>query len=646
MGAVQYYTTLQGWTRQAGFAFAHKEWHRIDIIITDISGQSGGASYYMDGQLINPTPIDCAPADGFKSFGLFCNTPTGLTSTGDYCLMDNLSVTRTFTGDGLQLHAIGADRVALQDGSLELRLSERVDPSLLTEENIVIYNESTGLRVLNFNLSDVHDSGFRVNFQGEIDAGRCAIQLSDSIVGEITQNPVRTDVQFRTEAEVEHVETAFADFDFNTYTQTDGSLPRGFQNLENAAYYAQSVSGRSGESGDHALGFIDSQISRQQTRFVYAFDDSISAGAAYNVTFDVFSENTYWYLYLLEDGDLDTGNGDYKNNIAIASANNAGRLGYAPERSGTRVTALGDDAVAAPGEWHSISLQVVPQTDGSTQYGVAVDDGPTVWVDTNRAFASSATHGFGLGYIAFEEASRLYFDNVKIMTDMEVVYPDIEGIFLYSFDGSMVDGSSVTSMIQRGVVEFNTLVDEQSAFSAVTVYENDVPMDCGYTLEDADGRSRLVLTFPELLTPDQTWRIEASPGIASRYASGIVSSLPFSMTFSTIDDAGIRVFAQDFNEDETVWYTSFAKNSSAKTGYTIAVCGYQYVDRVIDGEVRSVPEMTHIRLVPVLLLEDDKGIFHFELDADFAEQCDEIKTYLWGYPDLGQVETASDGTVL
>jgi len=647
---LQYYTSMQGWTLQpTDIKYTHREWHRFDLVFSSLGTGSANAVYYVDGKQVNATPVPCSTVKGFKTFSVFSgNNLSGIVGD-DFCLVDNVEVRHWIGETGLRMLIDQDKRVAFHNGELDVRLSEPVDVSLITKENISITNQATGEQIKEFSISDIRQDRFKIRFDEELfPGGRYSVVFVQTVVGSIFKKPMLSAVEFRTQHKTTVRDVNIVDIDFNDYETDDATkrLPNGFVNLEKAEYIPSAVEGKDGNS-DVAFGFVNAPQSSRQTRFLYELD-GISGGTPYTVSFDVYSNNADWYLYLLEEGDFDIGKTGYDKNVAIAFTSSTGEIKYAEGRSSDASETVSDELVVASGQWHTINLYVDPKNDGTTDYTVSVDGGKPYTVNVARSFMTNVTKGFGVGYMARAERSDIYFDNIKITVKMEVIYPEADSVTMYYADGTVAVGNTVSSIINKIVIGFNTLVEQSTAEKYVALYnKNGTRYHCQYSLDNSNNVSVLTLEFPQLLEPDENWVLSVAPGIKSYFSDSVESELSFELRFSTRNDAGIRVFGQQF--DGSVYNISFIKNNNDTAQYIIAVCGYNKVTRSIKQNDKEVLELDHVVYQLVEFDGDDRGVYHYSLPVDFKDdysQTDKyLKTYLWKYPDLTKVNILTDGTI-
>ena len=621
--------------------YTPEEWHRIDIVTTELSSTSPSLQYYLDGVLVNQETISIPANSLMKSFGLRADPNTGQTVEENDCiLLDNVRVERYFGERSLTASAL-TEAVALQDGVLNVNLSEPVDPSRLTKSNVRITHMASGNSVDNFSIENASNGGFTVRFDGAIEAGRYQLMLQSGVVGDIFKSPMATPLIFRTEDAVKVVTSTFADEDFDDYTAADGALPPGFVNLEGASFTPRSLSGADGTDDDHAFGFENEAAARTVTRFMYRFGTPVLSGSPFDVEFDVYAQNAYWYLYLGEEGDFDAGNTDYNQNVAIATANSAGLIRYADSRSSIASGDIDSALTAPPGQWNHVRLSVIPNDSGSV-YRVSVNGGTEYEVTTQRRF-EGGVYGFGLGYIALSAGCDVRFDNVKIEGTMNIIYPMVNTAAVYACDGSEIAAAgAATSLISHAVLEYNTRVDTETAKARIALRNRSgSAVGCEYLFEEMNDRTYVTLRFPALLDPGEQYTLTADAGVASAFDSEVTATDPFSLSFVTEDTADFKLFGEQLDTENGQYTISFAKNNDAEGRFYVAVCAVETVTRSIDGVETEVEQLKGIRYVPVDISAEDRGIFTYSVDAPFIAEEADIRTYIWNWPSLTKVLTDS-----
>lgn len=636
--------SMIGWNAQTSdLEIVAGKWYRFDMITTEISAEDACADYYLDGVRINQSPVYFAQSLGFKSLAFRCEGG----NNGDVMLLDDVRVSRFFGEEGITGSIQGNKQVSLENGSLNIVLSENVDVEMLISENIKITNITAGCAVTDFIVSDVKENSFTIQFTGTLMPGIYNLILDEDIRGGVLNTHMIKPVEFRTEYQTEEIRRTYMSVNFDDYTgmteqgaqmqnkvEDNSTLPQGFRNIGCLSQtYAVSAVGRSGLAEDRALGFENPPSSRTAARFIYEFQEAVPALCTYEVSFDIKQENMYWYMYLLEPGDNDAGNVGYTENTALASENSAGNLYYAAERTEYRIIKI-NDLIVSPKEWHSVKLRVEPRLDGPAIYTIAVDGGEGRSFRVNRDFDVNATIGIGFGYIPVRnEDGSLYIDNVKVYSDMQVLYPEVEQISYINYDGTALnEQDSMSTLMHKIYVDFNTAVDAESARDKIRLTGTGTELAYNIEFEAIEGRTRAVLTLTNLLEKGERYQINVADGILSKFSSEIGSQVGMTKEFTTRRDTAFRLFENSVDEVTQKYRGKLVKNNGAEGKFTIAVAGYRNVIKIIDGENIAVPELVGIQYVPIEVEKDTKGILEIELDLAFGVQCDVYKTYFWTYP--------------
>jgi|GEM_PF-1765262 len=645
--------SMMGWDyRIANINYDALQWHRIDIVTTEISDSKANANYYIDGQLINEYPVYFSSSKGFKSFALRCESLSD-SSAPDYVLVDNLSVTRYYGEKGIEGKVIGSDRVPLENAEIEIKLSENINPDMLIPNNIKITNTVSGEEITDFDVVEASANRFKIKFNQKLKSGVHTLMLSSNIRGGVLNSCMLKPVEFRTEYLYEYKYTEFANIDFNDYTympnsstmpedEDNSTLPHGWRNIGRLEQtYAQSVPGRSGEEKDFALGFVNPAESGVQSRFVYEFPIEIPPETEYSVEFDLLYENMYWYTYLLEPGDVNPDNPNNAQNIAIASTNAEGNIFYAKTRTTSQVTKT--DLTVSANEWHTIKLRVIPKSgsvSSVTSYAISVDGGEEYVVDTERVFGTNPTVGIGFGYVpAKDKNGKMYIDNVKVSGNLKFLYPEVDKISFVNYDGKeLAAQDEMTSTLYRIIVDFNTVITEESVKRCIKVRQGGKDLNYDYDIESNNGNTTVVIKFDKLLEPSEKYTLNISEDVSSWYSPDVKSIVSYTKSFTSKNDATFKMYENDIEENPSgkIYKVKFVKNNDAVGMYTIAVAGYKTVMRVMDGQEKQMEELTGIKYIPFVVNAESKGVFEYELEIDFNSEY--IRTYLWNYPTLYKIE--------
>ncbi len=214
-----------------------------------------------------------------------------------------------------------------------------------------------------------------------------------------------------------------------------------------------------------------------------------------------------------------------------------------------------------------------------------------------------------------------------------VVRPQTEGITLYDYEGNVISGAILTSMISRAEVTFNTLVNEASAVANVLLKKNGEAVDCTKTLADADGKSTLTLTFDKLLDggADYSIGIDAENGVGDRAYPQVATNEAFAVSFKTNSDEAVLMFAQSFSGGK--YSFKVAKNTKTNSDMTVSLCEYEDKACTVNGEAKTLPMLKNVAYKAIELSETDGGITTYEISAAFYN-ADTTKIFVWSYPKL------------
>ncbi len=648
--------SMIGWNAQTSDkAIEVQKQYRMDIITTEIGSSDASANYYLDGQLINESPVYFSQSKGFKALAFRCEGENDSSTM----LLDNVRVKRFFGEEGITGTVKGSSQIPRENGELEIALSEQVDPALLIPANITVTNRATGENVGGFDVISASADGFKIKFTETLKSGTYELMLSDSVRGGVLNSKMTTPVEFRTEYRTErkHVEYLRLDFDDYTYEpdeenppsaegEDNSTLPAGFRNigcLENT--YARSVAGRSGEDTDHALGFVNPPSSRSQARFIYTFADAVAPLSEYEISFDVKYDNMYWYMYLLDPGDDDANTAGYKENTAIAAINSGGNLYYAEQRTASKLKKISELTVPK-NEWHTVKLKVVPQLGTGAEYKISVDGGTEYSFAVSRRFDINPTVGVGFGYLPTGDRNgELNIDNVSVSSTMEVLYPETESISFVNYDDTEIAGASVfTTLLKEIRIDFNTAVDEESAKSKIA-FSGGENLKYDTTFETVNGKTRAIVHLPQLLEKAEKYTLSVSDGIASKFSGDVVSEVPITKTFTTKRDLAFRIFENELDTRGKTYTIKIVKNTDAAGKYTVAAVGYKNAEKIIGGAAVTVPQMVGINYKPLDITSETKGIIEVNLSTDFGTDCVSYKTFLWTYPQLHNVYPGENNSI-
>lgn len=202
-----------------GETFDFTQWHRFDIITTDLSKSDATIAYYIDGVPVLDSPLGVSNTKGIKGLWFYITHNPELGDcydNRDYMMIDNLSVERYYDEAGLRGTVEGSGKVAISGGELTVRLSERVNPDLLTPGNITISGGLSDKRVTDFTVEPINDTfgdlydgtvqKFKIHFNGELEMGHYSLSLGSSVTGTSLKKKMVTPVSFRTDSKTVNVD--------------------------------------------------------------------------------------------------------------------------------------------------------------------------------------------------------------------------------------------------------------------------------------------------------------------------------------------------------------------------------------------------------------------------------------------------------
>ena len=625
-----------------------KEWHRFDIITTDMSLSGATIDYYMDGKKINKDKITFTYSKGFKGFAVRVTPSTG----SGYVLLDDVRVRRSFSETGIEGQLAGSSRVKRESPELDIILSEGVDSALLEKENMNITNALNGTEITDFDILEKTKYSVKIKINGSLSSGVYNFNLSSAVTGDISGLGMLKPVEFRTEYKSAEIDMTFMNEDFSGYISTAENpvMPSNwFASEETAVSEAVSSEGKDGAE-DTAFGVFNISATREKKSFVFPFETPISDGREYEVSFDIFADNICWFLGLAENGDIENNAAGFKFEdanaaIGMTSPNN-GRIKYAKGRSGN-VSSTVDNALTAPtGQWNNVKLRVVPVSGNASKYYISVNSGDEYEVENQRAFALNKTVGISIGYVPTKDGDNaLYVDNIKVSARVSTFYPEIDGIKFLLYDGSELNlNGYVNPAMSEIVIKFNTLVKEDGISDFVKLYEADSEKSYDYRLETENGASVLKINTSGIIQPSQRYVLDISSGIESAYSSEVFSEIGESKEFFTKMSYLFNLFENSFNETEGEYTVKLVKNNNSSKKMTVAIAVYENIEKNINGEQITFKKLKEFKYIPVVIKEEEAGIFEFFCKADNAAGTDICaKAFLTEYPGLLPLEYDSSG---
>ena len=641
-----YYTSPMAWTKKDLINnFTSTEWHHFDIVTGDITSNRAMMSYYVDGEFLQEQSWSIS-----KGFYTMSFRGGDAKNSNGALLVDNLSINHFYGDEELTISQIGSNKVELNDGYIDIAVSEKVDKELLTKENIKLKDVTHNEEINNFEITNVTNNRFTINFNGEIMPGKYSIMLDSKITGLVSKSPQKNAFEFKTSYKYESVFSEFYNDNFNDYTASDGTLPNGFINydgVDSDNTYSKSLPGYSQEENDFSFGFENMPVSRTQTRFLNKFSQQILKNSAFEIEFDAYSLGTSWYMYIPFSGDFNVENADYKQNTLLMQKSN-GSIWYSTDR---RVTPNQNFATYDTGVWRHYYIKIEPDIiNGSTHLKIVID-GDEYNVDTSAEFCEKNTAGIGFGYRGESSSdAMLKFDNVKVSSLMQRPYPDVEAVSCYDYDGNAIEDLSVgvSTHIEKAVVDFNTNVKDTAADMIYVLKNgNSLPVNIHITSNDTTGKSNAEIYFDGELDELSEYEIVVPKGILSLYSDELLSLFDYSFAFTTNRDNSVKVFDNGYEGSEAS--ITFSKNTDTSVKYIYAVCEYKSSPDNVD-----IMELINYKSKLIILSENDTGIFKYTVPfsvnyiPDLTGEVSvkhQIKTYLWEYPSLNKVTVDNSGVI-
>lgn len=627
---LSYYTGMTNWEKKVFSSnFSSTEWHHYDIIADGITEKGSTVKEYVDGELVYKWH-SFTGTNGI--FDIVFRVETGNTpapSDDARFYIDNLMV-RSYSKDtALAAIAADGDRINSSDAVIRVRLSEKVDKNLLTDKNILV---SASGSLPAYTVKNVTDMGFDIDFTGSIPYGKYTVSLDPSVQGKLTGTSLKYPLEVKTEERWADADVDFANFNFNSYKEA-GKLPDGFVGIDtnDNPFAAPAINS---SASDYALSFKGFEgSSRSRTSMFVPFGASPQLGAEYSIEFDVKSKDMRWYLYIPEEGEIQN---NTTSNVALAADEN-GALKYAKSKSTNATDNIGSGVNLSADAWHTIKINVVPDTkQQKTAYKLTVDGVDEYVLETSRNLHSVLAEGIGFGYQQRSADAELYLDNVKVSGKANVKYPEVEYIKLFDANGNEAptDGT-VTTLINKAVIKFNSYV-AKNCTDKIKLYLDSNETEYDYEMITNDDKSNsVVIKFDNMLEPLTKYEISAKKGIESVYTPSISTYTEESIVVYTSKDSDYSVSKLEYNDDKKAAEVEFVKNNSAEGDYIFAVCAYKNVTTEKDGETVTIKKLVGIRYMPIDISADMLGVVKYTLPFETEEgEADEFVPYLWNYPSL------------
>lgn len=645
-GSLNCYPTPTGWgSRNIANDFDATQWHHYDFVTSDLSGNIPMLSCYIDGEL-KYSDVNLSSAQGIRTWTFLIEPQKGKTPTqDDGFIVDNMYIKQYTGSDDFSAEIRGNERFSVTDGRISMAMTERII-SDFSKENLIITNISTGDKITDFSIENFTGQTFDIAIHGTVDYGRYEISFKD-VIGEISKEAISKNVVAETEFKTVTVNKT-TELDFNDYSETDGSLPAGFECLEEGVeQFAKSVIGKTGNVDDFALGFEEMPTDRIRRRLMYQFDAPVSGNIGTEVSFDMYVQNATQYIYLADKGDFDKNNPDNKNN-AVLSVNSKGYISYANTRTENPSKPLDSGFVLTPGKWHNIKIRFeYEETSGIEYMTLVFDDDKEYRLESERMFCKNGIYGIGIGYLRTSaSAASVKIDNIYAKGEMIIYYPQAGSIKVYNSFGEEenITGAS-SAMISEIKTEFNTLISHDiDEYISVTEDGSQIPISYEVLDDSISQKSVLVIKFDELLNRLRDYKITIKKGIPSAFSDEITSFLDSSIEIKSNNDASFKIKNFGYDNKTNTAKVIFSKNNDSQGMYIYAVAGYKNVKQYTDeGEVDAIM-MTSVRYIPIEIKASDRGKLEYNLKLD-DNSADEYKTFLWRYPKIERINCSDDGTI-
>ena len=213
--------------------------------------------------------------------------------------------------------------------------------------------------------------------------------------------------------------------------------------------------------------------------------------------------------------------------------------------------------------------------------------------------------------------------------------PDVEKVSYINHDGKEQNKNDGISTGTTAIdIQFTTPVKADNINENIKLTEetdgSDVP--CTYTIS-SDGKT-VSLTLERNLEPEAGYTLSVSENIAAAASADAKMGVPYSETFTTLNDAMYVISAEDIEKDGNNAYFKvkvIKTNNEPEHKYTYAAAGYENIVNPENG--KTYMKMTVLNRFPVIISETDKGVISFgnnqPLDISNAEK---INGFFWEYP--------------
>ena len=639
-------TSMLGWDYLVSDKkFDFTQWHRFDMITSGLSGDDCYVNIYLDGEKMNETPIYFGASQGFHTIGFRHEIGTGSNPQGSY--LDNVRIHR-FTGEeSLEMNIMSDERVALNDGKIQVHLSDFVEPTDLNKDNIKI-NKVGGSAVSNYTITPSADGGaFDIDFNGAIEPDRYEIRLVN-VKGKLTGAAPSDTLKFKTDFKRVEVDGSVYENDFDDYVSEGGTLPSGFSTSGDAKY-AKSIDD---QNGGKAFGIQSEENSRTVQRYMTEFDSEILSDADGNIDFD-FTVPT------ADTGDIRfylSTPSDSGNNVqnAFLKVDALGDV-YIADSATANPTKKADGITLESGKWHHVFAKVRTDSADGAKIELVFDNDETKAISyTSPYFSNKSIGGMGIGFIPKVGYSAAV-DNISVRTKMNLPCPEVINIKLFDNLGrELKTEEKVTAMTSYAEIKFNTLVTEDAdeLKKCIILNENTWTKDFDVSVvTNEDKTSTVICTFPQMLEEMSNYKLEVNAGIQSKLSDKVRSVLSDELSFVTDRTRALTINGLDEDGNATSEIT-FSKNDSTSADLLYGAAQYEYKKCMIDGVEVEVPVMKDFKFKRIVIDADFVGSLTESIDLPINGGSEdentpkvENKYFLWKYPTLERALVNSENVL-
>lgn len=639
-------TSMLGWDYLVSDKkFDFTQWHRFDMITSGLSGDDCYVNIYLDGEKMNETPIYFGASQGFHTIGFRHEIGTGSNPQGSY--LDNVRIHR-FTGEeSLEMNIMSDERVALNDGKIQVHLSDFVEPTDLNKDNIKI-NKVGGSAVSNYTITPSADGGaFDIDFNGAIEPDRYEIRLAN-VKGKLTGAAPSDTLKFKTDFKRVEVDGSIYENDFDDYVSDGGTLPNGFSTSGDAKY-AKSVDD---QNGGKAFGLQSEENSRTVQRYMTEFDSEILSDADGNIDFD-FTVPT------ADTGDIRfylSTPSDSGNNVqnAFLKVDALGDV-YIADSATANPTKKADGITLESGKWHHVFAKVRTDSADGAKIELVFDNDETKTISyTSPYFSNKSIGGMGIGFIPKVGYSAAV-DNISVRTKMNLACPEVINIKLFDNLGrELKTEDKVTAMTSYAEIKFNTLVTEDAdeLKKCIILNENTWTKDFDVSVvTNEDKTSTVICTFPQMLEEMSNYKLEVNTGIQSKLSDKVRSVLSDELSFVTDRTRALTINGLDEDGNATSEIT-FSKNDSTSADLLYGAAQYEYKKCMIDGVEVEVPVMKDFKFKRIVIDANFVGSLTESIDIPINGGSEdenapkvENKYFLWKYPSLERALVDSENVL-